>query len=311
VIGWRLVSDVGGSNARFARALGNTLSERRNYAVQGYATYYHALRQYLADTGGAAGCASGAIDVAGPVDGGRAKLTNASWVIDAKEIGQLLGGVPAELVNDLQAAAMALPHLLEKDLTPLGGSFRGSGGRRTMLALNVGTGFGAAAVVPTRDGWTACACEPGHMALGAVDADQLSVVEGLATVENALSGRGVQALYARLAARRGVTVTGERSGADIFAAMRNDVVAAETVHHFSRLLGRVAGDLVLATGAWGGVFLCGSVVQGWADVANIGEFRADFEHEGAMRERMRGVYSGVIEVDDISLIGLTHLGVGT
>ncbi len=306
--GWRLVGDVGGTNARFARAAGGAIGERRVYAVPEYVSFYDALRRYLSETGGIEGCESGAIGVAGPVDAGYVKLTNAPWIIDAKETGRLLGGVPAKLVNDLQAVAAGLPHLADKDLTHLGAA-RPQGAHRPMLALNVGTGFGAASAIPAMGSWISCGCEPGHMALGAVDADELSVVEGFPSVEHLLSGRGVQALYGRLAARSGAQMNGARSGAEIFASAGSDPVAAETVHYFSRLLGRVAGDLALATGAWGGVYLCGSVVQGWEAVADIGEFRSSFEAKSVMTDRMRSVYTGVIEMDDISLFGLTHLDV--
>jgi glucokinase len=308
VTDWRLVGDVGGTNARFARASGGVIRNRRNYAVPEYVSFYDALRRYLNETGGADGCTSVAIGVAGPVDGGYCKLTNAPWIIDAKEAGRLLGGVPTELLNDLQAVAAGVPYLADKDLKNLGAP-RAQGARRTMLALNVGTGFGAASAVPSRGGWTSCACEPGHMTLGALDADELTVTEGFASIEHLLSGRGVQALYGRLASRAGVELGAVRSGAEIFASAKKDPIAAETVRYFSRLLGRVAGDLVLAAGAWGGVFLCGSVCQGWAAVANIGEFRTCFEAKSVMTDRMRSVYSGLIEMDDIPLFGLTHLDI--
>lgn len=311
--GWRLVGDVGGSNARFARASGNALSGRRHYAVADHATFYDALARYLGEMGGPAGCDSAAIGVAGPVDGGRVKLTNAPWTIDAKEIAPMLGGVPTEVVNDLQAVALALPFLEEQDLLPLGNAVRSGGARRTMHALNVGTGFGAAAVIPARLGWVTCGSEPGHMTLGAVDADELGLIEegGRGSVEDLLSGRGVHTLYGRIASRRGAEARPDSCGSEIFARAHADPIAAETLQCFTRLLGRVAGDLVLASGAWGGVYLCGSVAQGWAAVADIDEFRSYFERKSVMSERMRGVFSGVIKPDDTPLVGLTYLPIGS
>jgi len=307
---WRLVGDAGGSNVRFARAsAGNVLAERRTYSVPHHASFYDALRLYLAETGGPEGCASAAVGVAGPVDEGRVKLTNAPWTIDARDTAQALGGAPTQLVNDLQAVALALPHLTEAELLPLGGAVRGSAPRQTMLALNVGTGFGGASCIPSRDSWMTVGSEPGHMTFGATDADQLGVIQGCASVEHLFSGRGVEALYARLAARRGHGGGAPLKAAAIFANAAADAVAAETVQHFSVLLGRIAGDLVLAAGAWGGVYLCGSVVQGWAAVAGKEDFRAQFEAKGPMSARMQGVFSGVIRHDDVSLAGLTHLGI--
>jgi glucokinase len=305
VSGWRLVSDVGGSNARFARGADGALRDRRIYLVRDYPTFQDALTRYLADTGGAQGCHSAAIDLAGPVDGGRGKLTNAPWIIDERDAARQLG-VPAVLINDLQAVALALPHLAEQDLTPLGAATRARDGRRTMLALNVGTGFGAASLVPAGSGWVACGCEPGHMALGAIDAEQLAVIEGIPTVEDLLSGRGVKALYTRVARLHGAEPRADWTGADVFRNARQDTVAAETVHQFTLLLGRIAGDLALATGAWGGVYLCGSVIDGWAEAADISLFREQFERKGAMSDRMPGVYTGIILPDDAPLIGLMH-----
>jgi glucokinase len=307
VSGWRLVGDVGGSNARFARAFDNVLSERRTYAVADHPSFYQALGRYLDEIGGPAECHSAAIGVAGPVDGGRVKLTNAAWTIDAKEIAPLLGGAPTEVVNDLQAVALALPFLREQDLAPFGTAIRQSGTKRTMLALNVGTGFGAAAIIPSREGWVACGSEPGHMTLGAADADELGLLERDGSVEDLLSGRGVLALYRRIAGRQGAEPQPDQCGSGIFARAGTDPIAAETLRRFTRLLGRVAGDLVLASGAWGGVYLCGSVAQGWAAVGDLNEFRDWFERKTVMTDRMRGVFSGVIKPDDVSLTGLTHL----
>jgi glucokinase len=74
----------------------------------------------------------------------------------------------------------------------------------------------------------------------------------------------------------------------------------------TQLLGRVVGDLVLASGAWGGAFLCGSVVRGWSSVADPERFRKVFERKGAMSGRMRGVPTAVITHPNPALIGLSH-----
>jgi glucokinase len=176
-----------------------------------------------------------------------------------------------------------------------------------MLALNVGTGFGAASLIPSGDSWVPCGCEPGHMTLGAIDAEQLAVIEGIPTIEDLLSGRGVKVLYARVARRLGAAPRQDWSGADIFKNATGDTIAAETLRQFTLLLGRIAGDLALATGAWGGVYLCGSVIDGWAEVADIGLFREQFERKGPMSERMRDMYCGIIIPDDAPLVGLAHL----
>ncbi len=74
----------------------------------------------------------------------------------------------------------------------------------------------------------------------------------------------------------------------------------------SRLLGRIAGDLVLATAAWDGVYLCGTVALAWAGVGDTAAFRAEFERKGAMSARMAQVPVCVIRAPEPALLGLSY-----
>ncbi len=305
---WRLIADVGGSNVRFAKSWNqHEVSDKRAYLLKNFQSFYAALEAFLAETGSAGDCADAAIGVAGPVDGESVKLTNADWTISSAEISGMLNGAPVMLVNDLQAVALALPHLRGSELHPFGGVQRDTASRQAMIALNVGTGFGAATIIPAVKGWITNPGEPGHMALGALDKAQLDMIRGAHSVEEMLSGRGVIKLYNHVADQLGGPHADSLSGAAIFASADRDHAAEETVRQFSALLGRIAGDLVLAAAAWGGVYLCGSVVNGWAAAGGEQYFRTPFEDKGAMSERMKSVYSGIITHDDIALIGLTYL----
>jgi glucokinase len=64
---------------------------------------------------------------------------------------------------------------------------------------------------------------------------------------------------------------------------------------------------VLATAAWGGVYLCGSVVNGLVKAGGGKYFRKPFDDKGPMAKIMENVYSGLITCEDVALIGLTHL----
>lgn len=300
--GWRLVADIGGTNVRFARAAEDgEPSSLRSYRVAAHADFGSALDTYLAELG-AAGCTGVAIGAAGPVEGGSVKLTNAPWTLDEAEISRRLGDVRAHIVNDLEAVAHALPYLAASDLEAIGpAAFPDA--RRPMLAVNVGTGFGAASVAPTRHGWMARASEPGHMALQPAGEEERQALQGIETIEELLSGRGVAALYDRLSGGSGQGATAEA----VMARARHEAVAARAVAIIATVLGRVAGDLVLATGAWGGCLLCGSVAMGWASTSDHASFRAAFARKGAMTGRMRGVYSGVIRRQNAALLGLARM----
>ncbi len=307
---WRLVSDVGGSNVRFARCHSrHDLADKRAYATRDFPSFYAALDAYLAATGGPEGCELAAIGVAGPIDRDHVKLTNSDWTIEAAKVEAHLGGGRTKLVNDLEAVALALPHLREEELAPIGGGRRDAAKRGTMLALAAGTGFGGAMAFPSGDDWASHPGEPGHMSIGARSPEELTWIGNAHSVENILSGRGVAQLYERVAGRTAAPAATGLDAAEIFARAGEDEFAAETVRVYSTLLGRVAGDLVLAAAAWGGVYLCGSVVGGWAATGGRQYFRAPFEDKGAMSERMKQVYSGIITRDDVALVGLTYLSI--
>ena len=260
----RIVADVGGSNARFALnpAFGE-LAELRSYRVRDHSTFYDALEVYLGETGAIGECSSVIIGVAGPIDGNSVDVTNSPWHIETERAEAMLGpGAKARLVNDLEAVALALPHLRNEDLRSIGSAVRDPSRRKTMVAVNVGTGFGGAAAIHTPHGWIANPGEPGHMTLGARSEEELALLVGEDTVEDYLSGRGLPGFYTRLRRTLGESDPDEVACADIFAQAAHDPAARQLVDIFSAILGRVAGDIVLAAAAWGGAYLCGSVVNG-------------------------------------------------
>lgn len=305
----RIVADVGGSNVRFALnpAYGR-LDELRSYRVHDYTTFYDALDVYLGDTGGIQGCNSVIVGVAGPIDGNCVDVTNSPWFIETERIEAMFGpGAKAGLVNDLEAVALALPYLGGDDLRPIGSAPRDPAQRKTMVAVNVGTGFGGAAAIHTPHGWIANPGEPGHMTLGARSEEELALFAGEDTVEDYLSGRGLPGFYTRLCRRLGQPDPDHVACADIFAQAACDPAARQLVDLFSVILGRVAGDFALSAAAWGGAYLCGSVVNGWLAAGGGEGFRKSFETKGAMTGRMAGVYSGVITRTDTPLFGVSHL----
>src|SRR4030095_581695 len=57
--------------------------------------------------------------VAGPVRGGRSKISNLSWVIDSSELAAQLKLASVGLINDLEAYAYGVDALESKDLVTL------------------------------------------------------------------------------------------------------------------------------------------------------------------------------------------------
>jgi glucokinase len=306
----RLVADVGGTRSRFGVSDGpGRLSDIRIYETAARPSFAETMAAYLDDIGaGPAGswCRDVQIAAAGPVDAGIVHLTNSTWKISAADVSNAFGGIPVNVVNDLEAVGLLLPHLTTADTRPIGpAADRSLVGNR--IAVNVGTGFGAATAVRAHcdaghSRWTIAAGEAGHMTLAPVTPEEAAALAFASSVEDVLSGAGVARLYAALS---GATEINHTANA-VFASAASDPIAAITMQLLSRLLGRIAGDLVLATAAWDGAYLCGTVAQAWAGVGDTAAFRAAFEHKGAMNSRMARVPAYVITAAEPALLGLSH-----
>lgn len=308
--GWRLLADIGGTNVRFARALADgSIDDLAGYRVEAFADLEAAILRYLETLSVAEPCREAAICAAGPVFDGEVQLTNAPWRVSASDVSRFAGGAPVMLVNDLEAVALALPHLGRRDLQPLGAARPMSEPAR-MLAVNVGTGFGAALALKAGDGWTSGPSEAGHMRLCALEeADAfLRDATGSQSVEDLLSGSGLLKMYRAHCEMRGAAPRAQ-SAEEVWGLAGGDATARCCATSFTRLLAGVTRDLALATAAWGGVFLCGGVVKDWARLADGEAFRKIFDAGGKMSHCLECTPSAVITREEVALLGLARMRV--
>lgn len=309
-----LVADVGGTNARFALsdAIGS-LRFPRTYLAAEHPTFEEALSAYLTDAGvdtNAHSIARANIAAAGPVENNAIDLTNSPWRISAKPIAEISGCRKVSLFNDLEAVALLLPHLSASQTRAVGLSpLNALEGNK--LALNVGTGLGAASALFLRNGsWQVSATEAGHMTFAAREADEVSLLlPATSSAEDLLSGAGVLHLYHLLAEQETTAKTqaAPATAAQVFEIATTDPVAAKAMQILADYLARIAGDLVLAHGAWGGVYLCGSVARSICESADPVRFREVFTDKGKMTERMAHVRSDFIVEAEPALMGLTYV----
>jgi len=298
--GWRLISDAGGTNVRFARARGKDLFETRTYPVSRFASFSLAVHAYLDETGGRDGCAGVAIGAAGLVAFGKVTLTNASWDISEAEVSSELG-VPCRLINDVEAVAFGLPELPVSGFTVLGPLTPNLAAIERVLIANIGTGFGAATLIRAGSAWVSCPSEAGHMSLTFPDWGDRTLAQRFTSVEDVLSGRGICSLHAAIS---NVTPT---DPADIFAHANEDPHFSATLQLFTQITGNVLGNMVLAVAAWDGVFLCGSVAKGLARAVDLAILRRAFEGSGRMSSWMKRVPISLLTEDYPALTGLAVL----
>ena len=272
----RVLADVGGTNARFAISGPAGTGPVTRFRVSDFDKFEDALAAFLANEQTVPDDV--VIAAAGPREGEVIKLTNADWRIAASSVSDAAEGAAVVLLNDLEAVALALPHLGESQIERIGGAISDG----PMLAFNVGTGLGAAVAIPGGASWRALSTEAGHMRFAPVTEHERALVGSVMTYEDVLSGDGWRMLEAQVP----------------------DPTKRRLL--FSGLLGRVAGDLVLATGAWGGVYFCGGVLDDWDDKVDAAAFDGAFEDKGPMTARMTVTPRLRILDPSPALVGLAH-----
>lgn len=305
---YALVADIGGTNTRVAladgvRLLPETIRRYRNAEFPGLETV---LARYLEEEG-KVDCAGACVAVAGPVHDGVGTLTNLDWTIDEATIARATRAEQVALLNDLQAQGWALDHIAAENIRPVvSGPARPLG--RDRLVIGVGTGFNAAAVHETPAGRHVPPSEAGHANLPIRDEEELSLcrfvetAHGFPAIEDVLSGRGLERVYAWLGHREGAPR--EARGAEIVAAAEAGEARAEAaLAVFIGMLGRVAGNLALIHLPFGGICLVGGVSRALAPHLSRHGFAEAFRDKGRFAGFMQNFAVSVIEDDFAALAG--------
>lgn len=259
-----LVADIGGTNTRVALAQAGVvdLGTVRRFANAEAQGLDDVLRHYLEETGTAprditGACAAGA----GPVQNGVVRLTNLDWQLSPELLRDTLGADRVAVLNDLQAQGLAIGYSAPERVTELVPD-PSDALSDTKLVVGVGTGFNAAPIFETSAGRLVMPSESGHIGLPeSADPRLLSYQRdrfGFASVEEALSGRGIGQVHEAL---HGTYLPAQK----IMTALENgDAAAQDTVAEVVRLLGAVVGDLALVMLPFGGVYLIGGVTRNLA-----------------------------------------------
>lgn len=278
-----LVGDIGGTNMRFAITDIDelTISDFALLSSGDFDDPREAIERYLKTVPDRPDMV--ALAIAGPVSDGYATMTNRPWIFDREQIRAVTGAKHVHFVNDFEALALALPHLTDYDLIRIGGG--GPAADAPMVVLGPGTGMGVAALVNSPAGRVAVATEGGHVTFGARNPEELELLRRIVPepdfpgAEEVLSGRGLVALYRALSGR----TEGEFRAPDIVerALADKDPVATQALGQFVAWLGRFAGDIALAYGARGGVYLGGGIAPNIVELMATGAFRAAFDDKGS------------------------------
>lgn len=319
-----LAADLGGTSARVAAfaPAGDQLTPVYQ-AIVPAATLSGAdavLRLLPENMGGA--LAAACLAVAGPVQEGRARLTNLPWEVDAAAVAEQLGlsSQRVTLVNDLEAIAWAIPTLPTSSLCTL---HPGVLHRGNIALVAVGTGLGQAGMVWDGRCWSPFASEGGHADFAPRDEVEWRLTQkllgryGHVSWERVLSGQGLVELYRFLTDLHGAAIPpqlaaaldcGAGAAAVAKAAREGScLVAAEAVRRFVGLLGAEVGNLALKLMARGGVYVGGGIAPKLLQSLRQGPFLEGFLAKGRMRPLLESFPVHVILDESAGLKGAARV----
>jgi glucokinase len=312
------LADIGATNARFALLANGELGPVKTLAVARFARFADAAKNFLKehkdflrDHGQHEELVHAVLAVAGPVENGRAVLTNSSWVIDAEDLCKSFG-LAAQIVNDFEAVALSLPSLAAADVFAIGGGEARRG--EPMAVLGPGTGLGVAGLIPGLANAVVIPGEGGHATLAATDGREEDIIRelrrrfGHVSAERAVSGQGLENIYQAIAAIGGLDLPPLSATEITHRALGNESrVATEALEIFCAFLGSVAGNVALTFGARGGVYIAGGISPRILDFVGRSQFRNRFEAKGRFEAYLKAVPTSVIVHPAAAFLGLKSL----
>jgi glucokinase len=246
--------------------------------------------------------------VAGPVQGGRARLTNLDWQLSEAELARECAIERVELVNDFAVLIHGLPHLRPEQVATLR-----SGEALTdepRLILGAGTGLGVALGIPTGAGLKAVASEGAHGEFAPRSEREWQLKQWLLqdldlerlSIERVVSGTGLghvarwllacrdpgESHQLSAVARRWREGQASAEPADLpaevaTAAAGGDRLAMEALDLWLAAYGSVVGDLALACLSRGGIWLAGGTAAKLLDGLRSPVFQEAFLAKGRLR----------------------------
>ncbi|HEY9538858.1 MAG TPA: glucokinase [Kiloniellaceae bacterium] len=308
-----LLADVGGTNARFALLRDGTLGSVIHLMVADHPSAYDAVAAALERLGAPQAPTGAVLAFAGPVDAGRATMTNAGWDTTAAELRERFGFQQVRLLNDYAALALGLEHLKEADRLRIGPARPAA--RGACAVLGPGSGLGVAALLPLEpDGaghGLPLVSEGGHSTMPAADGLEAELLAALreelghVSAERVLSGPGLANIHRALARLHGRSLA-PLAPSDItrLGLDGSDDLCRLALERFCLFLGSFAGNVALSYGAQGGVFLAGGILPQFPDFLAASGFRARFEDKGRFRDYLAAIPTWLVTRPDAAFVGL-------
>ncbi len=314
-----LAGDIGGTKTAVAiveiGARGLSLERAKKYPSAGYGSLEEILEDFLKRERRVPRVAG--LGVAGPVVGGRARITKLPWVIAERDISTSLRIPRVRLANDFLAAALGIPYLTRRQIATVAGGEEERGG--PMALIGAGTGLGQAALWRAGGRIEALPSQGGHADFAPRNPreDRLVVFVrrqfGRASRDRLLSGEGLAHIYDFLKSERAAPEspavlrafeTEDRAAVIGRVGLSGgDRLCAETLAMFVSIYGSEAGNLALQYRSTGGLYVGGGIAPKILPALLAGSFLEAFRNKPPMEELLARIPIRIVREPRLGLYG--------
>jgi len=261
---------------------------------------------------------SACFGVAGPVKGGKSKISNLPWTIDARELAKQLKLNSVGLINDLEAYAYGIDALESKDFVTLSEGSEDAEGNQAVISAR--TGLGIAGMYWDGFRHHPFACEGGHIDFAPRNpletelADYVRKNHGHLSYERLLSGPGIRSIYEFLRDTKRYEEPSWlrdelRAASDVPAAISKNGLAGkaeicdQTLNIFVSIYGAATGNCALIFMSRGGIFVGSSIAAKIVPKMKQPAFMEAFLDKGRMEAVLRDMPVKIVLNDDAGIIG--------
>lgn len=323
-----IVADIGGTNARFALAVGKQGDQflfEHIHVLKGkdYPDFEDALAAYIGLIGDEQPVAA-CVSLAAPIDGDFVAMTNIDWSFSQDAMRKKFGLKAFAAINDYTSVAIATSRLAPEDLHSLIPGTRKDRANKAVLGPGTGLGVGGLSYAGQRlngqrlngqslkeqDHWVEIPAEGGHVTMGPADAFEAEVIgaaiacHGYVSAETCISGPGLVNLYRAIADVKGQTAL-DLKPHDVSAKGLDgsDALCVDALSTFCSLLGTMSSNLALTYAARGGVYITGGIVPRMVDFLKQSDFEKRFREKGVMSRFVADIPVDLVTYSETAYLG--------
>jgi glucokinase len=315
-----LAGEIGATRTRLAafETEGNRLQRvvEKTYMSQEHGGLSDLLAQFVRVEG--IPVHSACFGAAGPVRGGRSKISNLPWIIDSRELAKQLKLDSVGLLNDLEAYAYGIDVLESKDFIVLSEGSDDAEGNRAVISAR--TGLGMAGLYWDDFRHHPFACEGGHADFAPRNDLQMELLGylqkkyGRISCERILSGPGIKNIYEFLRdahkAEEPEWLRDQMNAAPDPPALISQLalqgkaaICDQTLSIFVSVVGAETGNCALNFMSTGGIFVGGSIAAKIVPKMKDPVFMQSFLDKGRMEALLKDIPVKIVLNDDCGLVG--------